>query len=55
MLTLERLGEMKGRGPRLFTPNLAFDPAPGKLTDPDFKESGGRFVRGFGPRRHTFT
>ena len=23
--------------------------------DPDFKESGGRFVRGFDPRRHTFT
>ena len=23
--------------------------------DPDFKESGGRFVKGFDPRRHTFT
>ena len=23
--------------------------------DPDFKESGGRFRRGFDPRRHTFT
>ena len=23
--------------------------------DPDFKESGGRFVKGFDPRRHAFT
>jgi len=23
--------------------------------DPDFKESGGRFRKGFDPRRHTFT
>ena len=23
--------------------------------DPDFKESGGRFCKGFDPRRHTFT
>jgi hypothetical protein len=23
--------------------------------DPDFKEPGGRFVKGFDPRRHTFT
>ena len=23
--------------------------------DPDFKESGGRFVKGFDPRRHTFS
>ena len=23
--------------------------------DPDFKESGGRFVKGHDPRRHTFT
>jgi hypothetical protein len=39
------------------------DPLPADLTfndstpppDPDFKESGGRFVKGFDPRRHTFT
>jgi hypothetical protein len=24
-------------------------------TDPDLKKSGGRFVRGFDPRRHKFT
>ena len=23
--------------------------------DPDFKEAGGRFVKGFDPKRHTFT
>ena len=40
--------------PAALAPDFSFNdttPPP----DPDFKESGGRFVKGYDPRRHTFT
>src|SRR5215213_7614400 len=50
----EQPAEAYNAGADALPPHFSFndsEPPP----DPDFKESGGRFVKGFDPRRHTFT
>src|SRR5215213_7993912 len=50
----EQPAEAYNAGADALPPNFSFNdstPPP----DPDFKESGGRFLKGHDPRRHTFT